>query len=65
MSRQVLLGCWTAIAAMAVACEVAAVATGGRIRRLVGVMATLTRRDWALVVVFVGWMWMGWHFFAR
>jgi len=65
MSRHILLGCWAAIAVAACACEVAAVATGGRIRRLVGLMATLTRRDRVLVVAFVGWMWLGWHFFAR
>ncbi|MHB1584628.1 MAG: hypothetical protein ACYCU7_10705 [Acidimicrobiales bacterium] len=65
MSRQVLLGCWAAIAVGVVACEVAARATGGRVRRLVGLMATLTRRDRVLAAAFVGWMWVGWHFFAR
>lgn len=65
MSRQVLLGCWAAIALGFVACELAAVLGRGRIGGLLGFMGRLTRRDPALVAVFVGWMWMGWHFFAR
>jgi hypothetical protein len=65
VSRQVVLGCWAAIAVAVVACEVAARVTGGRVRRLAGFMASLTRRDPALAAAFVGWMWVGWHFFAR
>lgn len=65
MSRQVVLACWAVVAVAAVACEATALASGGRVRGLLGLMARVTRHDLALVGAFLGWMWVGWHFFAR
>jgi hypothetical protein len=25
----------------------------------------VTSRTWSFALLFVGWMWLGWHFFAR
>lgn len=65
MSRQVLLAGWVVVALAFAGCEMLALLGRGRVRGLLGLMGFLTRRDRVLVAVFVGWMWLGWHFFAR
>jgi hypothetical protein len=65
MMRAVFLGVWAAVALALVVCEVAAVVRHDRqagfgelLRRLVG--------NWRrMIAVYLGWMWLGWHFFAR
>lgn len=46
-------------------CEVLALVSRGRYSGLQGVMDHLGKTSPRLVAVFVGWMWVGWHFFAR
>lgn len=69
MTRHAVLAVWAVIGAGVVACEVAAhlpVTLGRRrLASLSDVLDRLTCRTWSLVVLFVGWMWLGWHLFAR
>ena len=69
MTRHAVLAVWAVLGAGAVSCEVAArlhVTVGGRrLAALSEVLDRLTARTPSLVVVFVGWMWLGWHLFAR
>lgn len=65
MTRSMILAAWALGAVLLVGCEVLSLATR---RRYVGLAALLRR--WTdgrlrLVVFFLGWMWLGWHFFAR
>ncbi|HVA73599.1 MAG TPA: hypothetical protein VNF71_03450 [Acidimicrobiales bacterium] len=66
MTRTAVLAVWAVVAALFAACELVSIATH---RRYTGVQGFLDRIGGAsnrrLVVLFVGWMWVGWHFFAR
>lgn len=65
MMRAVSLGVWATVALALVASEVAAVVRhdpqaglGELLRCLVG--------NWRrMIAIYLGWMWLGWHFFAR
>lgn len=64
MTRDAVLAVWAALAAGLLSCEVLAVlgrGVAGVGTFLGAVSKTPTRR----LVYFVGWMWVGWHFFAR
>ena len=67
MTRQVVLWVWAAVAAAMVGSELAARIRGARPRvaNIVDVLAVLSSKTWRLVPVFVAWMWLGWHLFAR
>jgi hypothetical protein len=65
MTRSLILAAWALGALLLVGCEVLSVATR---RRSIGLVALLRR--WSddrlrLAAFFIGWMWVGWHFFAR
>lgn len=60
----VLLG-WAIVAALVVGCELLSALTGRRFAGLAELLERLTARTGWLVAVFVGWMWLGWHLFAR
>jgi hypothetical protein len=65
VSRNLVLAAWAALAAAGVGIEAASLATR---RRIVGAMETLRALSWAnaaFVVLFLAWMWLGWHVFAR
>ncbi|HAM00830.1 MAG TPA: hypothetical protein DCQ30_01160 [Acidimicrobiaceae bacterium] len=64
MTRALVLAVWATVAAGPVVCEVLALRGRGvaGLRTALGALsATGARR----VLLFVGWMWVGWHFFAR
>lgn len=65
VSRQVVLWVWAIVATGLVSCEVAALATRGGVAGIGQVLTRMSARSWSLVVSFVVWMWLGWHFFAR
>lgn len=65
MSRDLILAGWSLLALLFLGSEMASALSGGRIVGLLGLMARLTRRNVVFVVFFLGWMWVGWHFFAR
>jgi hypothetical protein len=65
VTRQIWLAVWAAIGAGALIIEAVSVATR---RRVVGFAETLRSLTWGNVgaaVLFVAWMWLGWHVFAR
>lgn len=65
MSRTALLAAWAAIGLLLVGCEVLSVVTRRRYAGALELLARLTAGPVRFVVVFLGWMWLGWHFFAR
>jgi hypothetical protein len=65
MTRSLVLAAWALGALLLVGSEVLSVVSK---RRYIGGAALLRR--WTsgrlrLIAFFVGWMWVGWHFFAR
>ncbi len=70
MTRDVVFGLWAAAAAGLVCCELSARWTRpGHRGPVVATAAELLSRasasTWRLVGLFVVWMWLGWHLFAR
>lgn len=64
MTRDVVLGAWACVALMFIGSEVLAVVSD----RTAGFRELLQRAvssNWRIVLAFIGWMWIGWHFFAR
>ena len=65
MTRQLVLWSWALAAALLVGCQALSLVTR---RRLAGVRKLIdlaSATDVGLVVSFLAWMWLGWHFFAR
>jgi hypothetical protein len=65
MTRTVALAIWAVLAGLLVACEFLSLLTR---RRLAGLLETTTRISATpalRVALLLGWMWLGWHFFAR
>lgn len=57
------IGLWVVLGALAVAIEVAAWrGAGAGLERLVGAAA---RPPAGRVLLLLGWLWVGWHFFGR
>jgi hypothetical protein len=65
MTRQVVLWLWALSAALLVGCEVVSVVSARRFAGARKVLDLLSATTGRLLVVFLGWMWLGWHFFAR
>jgi hypothetical protein len=65
MIRTICYGIWAVIALMVVWCEVISIYSSRRIPGFVRMLETLAARPYRTAVLFVGWMWIGWHFFAR
>lgn len=65
MTRQVVLWVWALVALGLAGCQVLALVTRRRVTDVGGVLSLLAATRWRMVTWFVGWMWVGWHFFAR
>lgn len=65
MTRDLWLAAWAAVAALGVTAEVASLVTHGRRPGALQSLRALTWGNVRLVVVFLAWMWLGWHLFAR
>lgn len=65
MTRAIDLGIWAFVALLLVGCQVVAVLSRYRFGGFSRLMDKLTRTTPRMLVIFVGWMWLGWHFFAR
>ena len=65
MTRDAILAGWAFLALLLVGCEVLSLSSRRRFTGLQGLLDRLTRGNVAYVALFVGWMWLGWHFFAR
>ncbi len=64
-SREVTIAIWIAIAALVVGFEVLAWTTCRLIAPVAAVARLAVRPVVGRVVVSLGWMWLGWHVFAR
>lgn len=65
MTRAVVLSIWAVVGAVAVVCEVVSLGSPRRVAGFADVLDRFSARRWRLVVAFLGWAWLGWHFFAR
>lgn len=65
MTAQVFLAVWAALALALVGCEAAALMSHDRERGFVALLSSLTASRRGTIIAVVGWMWLGWHLFAR
>ncbi|HXW38910.1 MAG TPA: hypothetical protein VEJ44_04385 [Acidimicrobiales bacterium] len=65
MTRDAVLGLWAVVAVVLMACELAALLRRDGTAGVRELLAVLTDGRVRFVLFFVGWMWLGWHFFAR
>ena len=65
MTRQLVLGVWALVVAGVLACEPLSVLTRRRTASVTTVLGLLTASPLSAGAVVVGWMWLGWHLFAR
>jgi hypothetical protein len=56
---------WAAIAAAVLGLVLAGHVPGRPVRRVGDLLRAAVQRPWARVLLLVGWLWLGWHFFAR
>lgn len=64
-TRVGFLAAWALVAACFLALEIRSALSGGRHAGGLSFLRAVTRSNVAFVVVFLGWMWLGWHTFAR
>ena len=63
--RDVVLGFWAVGAFALLGCELRTVLGSRRVAGFGAVLDRLTGSRLRTVSFFVGWMWLGWHCFAR
>lgn len=65
MSRDLVLAVWAALAAGVLTCLLASLSGHGRVIGFGALVDRASARTGWRVALVVGWMWLGWHFFAR
>ena len=65
MTRALVLTGWVLVVMLVVATEVVSRRSHGRYGSLTAVRDRILRPLPVFVIAFVGWLWLGWHFFAR
>jgi hypothetical protein len=65
MTRDLLLAGWVVTLLLVVGTEVGARRSHGRYATLGVLRDRIMRSVVVYLALFVGWMWLGWHFFAR
>jgi len=65
MTHSDALAFWSALVLVAVAAEALAHLGRHRVRSFASLTAPLLARTPSRLALLVGWMWLGWHFFAR
>jgi hypothetical protein len=65
MTRADALAVWSVLALAVVLAEVLAHLGRHRVRSFASLAALLLARTPTRLVLLVGWMWLGWHSFAR
>jgi hypothetical protein len=63
--RTISLALWALCAALLAGCELLGRVANGRYGTLGRLLGLLTSTTWSTLAVFLGWMWLGWHLFAR
>jgi len=64
-SRQATLLVWAMLGAAAVACQIAAARSNGRLPGVGAVVRRLIESRVGRSCFVLAWMWLGWHAFAR
>jgi len=64
-SREVTLGVWIVIGIGFAACCLVSALRPGAVATPRTAIAALVAAPWRRAVVVLGWMWLGWHLFAR
>ena len=65
MARHTALVVWAVLGASVVGCEIVAALSGGRFPGLGTLVRRVTVSPVGRGVLVLGWMWLGWHAFAR
>jgi len=65
VTRPESLAVWAALVALLLAAEALAHTRRHRVRGLWSLTAPWLARTPSRAVLLLGWMWLGWHFFAR
>jgi hypothetical protein len=65
MTRLASLAIWAAIAGGFIGCEALSLVNRRRTAGFDQFLSAVGTKGWRTVPLFVGWMWLGWHFFAR
>jgi hypothetical protein len=63
--REASFTIWGVLAAMLVGCQVMALVSRGRLPTMGALFRVITTGPLRRSVVLLGWMWLGWHAFAR
>lgn len=56
---------WAVLGAALVGCALLPLLAGREVATLFQLTRRLTASRPAIVAIFLGWLWIGWHFFAR
>lgn len=64
-SRAIVIVGWAVLAAALVGCGLLPYLARRRVATLFELARRLTRRRLGFAAAFVGWLWIGWHFFVR
>lgn len=64
-TRHAVLVVWALLGAAVVAGQMVAARSGGRLPGLGQLVVRITARRTGRAVMVLGWMWLGWHAFAR
>ena len=65
MTRDTVLAVWLLLAVLLAGCEVLAVASRHRFTGFLALVRRFSEQRPALAALVLGWMWLGWHCFAR
>jgi hypothetical protein len=65
MTRELVLAAWVAVALLLISSELISIASARRTTSVRSLLDGMTSGNTRFVLVFVGWVWIGWHFFAR
>ncbi len=65
MTRPIALVIWAATAGLLAGCELLSLATRRRFAGLLALTSRLSSTPGRRLLLALGWMWLGWHLFAR
>jgi hypothetical protein len=65
IDRHGTLVVWAVLGALVVGCQIVAVVTSGRFPGVGPLVRRVTVNPGGRGVLVLGWMWLGWHAFAR
>ena len=63
--HQISLAIWIALATLLIVCQVVVLRSHGRLPRIGELFSRITSTGAGRGLLLLGWMWLGWHAFAR